>query len=152
MSREVKRTGCVGDGAEVQEGGEAALGLPDALGGGGEPCLRRCLEGQASTLLVCGQTGSGKSHSVVGHTEGMGNTIGHDTEEGVLPRLFEALFKLVDDNLDDKCVFEVEFGWVELRGELCYDLLAYAPKRPSDRPVRSQPSSSTTSTPIRSSM
>ena len=44
----------------------------------GAPALRRCLEGRAATVLVAGHTGSGKSHSMLGHTDGMGHTVGHD--------------------------------------------------------------------------
>jgi hypothetical protein len=96
--------------------------------------LARCLAGKAATLLCVGQTGAGKSHTMVGHTEGLGNAVGHDTEEGMIPHMLEAVFEHVDSNLDDCVALRVELSLAEVLCEQVRDLLAPAGKRPGERP------------------
>lgn len=53
----------------------------------GRPLLEKALQGYNTTLLAYGQTGSGKTFTIQG---------GIDSSRGIIPRVFDQLFGLIE--------------------------------------------------------
>jgi hypothetical protein len=69
---------------DVLDGGATQQELYERVG---EPLLKHALEGKHASLIAYGQSGSGKSHSVMGTP----------TAPGVVPQLCEELFRHLDE-------------------------------------------------------
>ena len=83
----------------------------------GEPALDAAWAGYNVGVVAFGQTGTGKTHALVGATQGRGR--------GITPRLAEALFARVDAEREsnDGAETRVEVTAVEIHRERCRDLL-----------------------------
>ncbi|XP_032237821.2 kinesin-II 85 kDa subunit isoform X2 [Nematostella vectensis] len=77
-----------------------------------EPLLNKALDGFNATLFVYGQTGTGKTFSMVGSEE----------EPGIIPMLNENFFKRIDEAPPSKEFF-VTVSYYEIYQEMIYDLL-----------------------------
>ena len=71
------------------------------------------LKGYDATLFAYGQSGSGKSYSVVGS----------DSNPGIVPRFVDELFAWIAENETSDTKYEVEISMLELYLNACYDLL-----------------------------
>lgn len=85
----------------------------------GEVALSSLRKGFNSTILAYGQTGSGKTFSMEG---GKDKATNQYTHPGLIPRIFEAVFKLFasDPTIQE---FEVSMQFIELYNEQLQDLL-----------------------------
>ena len=83
----------------------------------GEPALDAAWAGYNVGVVAFGQTGTGKTHALVGATQGRGR--------GITPRLAEALFARVEAEREanDGAETRVEVTAVEIHRERCRDLL-----------------------------
>lgn len=52
------------------------------------PIINSVLEGYNGTIFAYGQTGTGKTHTMVG-------ILGDDKEKGIIPRAFECIFMMI---------------------------------------------------------
>jgi len=78
----------------------------------GDALVRRTLEGYNSTIVVYGQVGSGKTHTLTGSMD----------EPGLLNKISQALAKAVEDSSKDrKCFMTASFA--EITDESVHDLL-----------------------------
>mmetsp|Transcript_8106 Transcript_8106/g.20105 ORF Transcript_8106/g.20105 Transcript_8106/m.20105 type:complete len:1749 (-) Transcript_8106:113-5359(-) len=84
----------------------------------GDVALSSLRQGFNSTIIAYGQTGSGKTYSM----EGAKDASGKYTSKGLIPRLFENVFKMFQSDPDIKS-FEVAMQFVELYNEQLQDLL-----------------------------
>eukprot|EP00966_Prymnesium_polylepis_P136439 3152801-Prymnesium_polylepis.1 len=84
----------------------------------GDVALTSLRQGFNSTILAYGQTGSGKTYSM----EGLKEAGGRYTSKGLIPRIFENVFKMFQQDEDVKS-FEVAIQFVELYNEQLQDLL-----------------------------
>jgi kinesin family protein 1/kinesin family protein 3/17 len=87
----------------------------------GAPILRKALQGFNGTIFAYGQTGSGKTHTMQGD----------GTDDGIVPRLGEELFFVVDQALseDPDRKFLLTASYLEIHNECLHDLLRPAPRR-----------------------
>ena len=69
-------------------------------------------QGYNSTIMAYGQTGSGKTYSM----EGVKDDKGHFTSRGLIPRIFEGIFREFSSDQDIK-TFEVSMQFIELYNE-----------------------------------
>ena len=95
-----------------------------------EPLLEAALGGQDSCLFAYGQTGAGKTHSMLG-AEG-----GHCASklDGVVPQLCAELFRTFSSQTKKgELEYQIQATYVEIYKHRVYDLLA--PELPGTRPV-----------------
>lgn len=78
------------------------------------------LNGYNGTIFVYGQTGAGKTHSLIGR-----NTNGKITENsGILPRSIDYLFWMIKNNPEYKThLFNIKCSFLEIYNENLYDLI-----------------------------
>eukprot|EP00930_Biecheleria_cincta_P028372 TRINITY_DN19802_c0_g1_i1.p1 TRINITY_DN19802_c0_g1~~TRINITY_DN19802_c0_g1_i1.p1 ORF type:complete len:1160 (-),score=356.11 TRINITY_DN19802_c0_g1_i1:157-3507(-) len=88
----------------------------------GKKILDNAWEGYHCTLFAYGQTGAGKSYSMVGY----------GANKGIVPISCEEIFKRIQANTDAGLSFEVMVSMVEIYNEQVQDLLV----RPKDRPKK----------------
>jgi hypothetical protein len=79
----------------------------------GKPMCSSCLSGYNSTIFTYGQTGAGKTHTLLGDYTAEGR--------GLLPRCFESLFASIAKSADTEYLFKCSF--LEIYQEQIYDLL-----------------------------
>lgn len=79
----------------------------------GQIVMKNALKGYNCTVFAYGQSGCGKSYSVVGDSPNW----------GIIPRTVKALFDVVDGNTDPDVRFHVEIAMVEVYMDEVYDLL-----------------------------
>jgi kinesin family protein 1 len=79
-------------------------------------------------FILDGQTGSGKSYSMVGYGE----------EKGIIPRTCSELFDRVDNKKSTTLDFQIEVSYIEIYNEKVRDLLN--PKNTGNLKVREHPS------------
>eukprot|EP00438_Fugacium_kawagutii_P002781 Skav202265 [mRNA] locus=scaffold1417:441359:458329:- [translate_table: standard] len=79
----------------------------------GQIVMKNALKGYNCTVFAYGQSGCGKSYSVVGDSPNW----------GIIPRTVKALFDVVDGNKDEDVRFHVEIAMVEVYMDEVYDLL-----------------------------
>uniref|UniRef100_A0A8C8UN64 Kinesin-like protein KIF14 n=2 Tax=Peromyscus maniculatus bairdii TaxID=230844 RepID=A0A8C8UN64_PERMB len=77
------------------------------------PLLQRAFEGYNTCLFACGQTGSGKSYTMMGLNE----------EPGIIPRFCEDLFAQVAKRQTSEVSFHLEMSFFEVYNEKIHDLL-----------------------------
>lgn len=80
----------------------------------GQGVLNNAYEGYNTSLFAYGQTGAGKSYSMVGY----------GPNKGIVPLAFEALFQKVHANDDENTKYQVMFSMLEIYMEQVEDLLA----------------------------
>lgn len=78
------------------------------------PIVTCVLEGYNGTIFAYGQTGTGKTHTMVGDRS-------NHTNKGIIPRSFEHIFKVVNGTTDKQ--FMVRCSMLELYNEEIRDLL-----------------------------
>ncbi|DAZ99423.1 TPA: hypothetical protein N0F65_004056 [Lagenidium giganteum] len=84
----------------------------------GVPILDRAFGGYNGTIFAYGQTGSGKTFSMTG-------VGGHETLEGLIPRMNKAIFERIkaEKQENPNKLFLVECSFFEIYNEIIYDLL-----------------------------
>uniref|UniRef100_A0A3B3TA62 Kinesin-like protein n=1 Tax=Paramormyrops kingsleyae TaxID=1676925 RepID=A0A3B3TA62_9TELE len=96
----------------------------------GEEMLLHAFEGYNVCIFAYGQTGAGKSYSMMGKQE--------KDQKGIIPLLCEDLFtKINDSNNDNSLSYSVEVSYMEIYCERVRDLLN--PKKKGNLRVREHP-------------
>ncbi|KAJ8387422.1 hypothetical protein AAFF_G00156600 [Aldrovandia affinis] len=95
----------------------------------GEEMLLHAFEGYNVCIFAYGQTGAGKSYTMMGKQE--------PGQQGIIPQLCEDLFKRTVDNATPDLSFSVEVSYMEIYCERVRDLLN--PKSKSSLRVREHP-------------
>ena len=79
------------------------------------PVVKGVLDGYNGTIFAYGQTGSGKSWSMEGIR-------GDEEKAGIIPRMFDNLFQLIQD-ADPDIEFSIKCSYMEIYMEKIKDLL-----------------------------
>ncbi|XP_065132242.1 kinesin-like protein KIF1A isoform X7 [Paramisgurnus dabryanus] len=95
----------------------------------GEEMLLHAFEGYNVCIFAYGQTGAGKSYTMMGKQE--------QDQEGIIPLLCEDLFTKISDNNDNSMSYSVEVSYMEIYCERVRDLLN--PKNKGNLRVREHP-------------
>ncbi|XP_067309997.1 kinesin-like protein KIF1A isoform X5 [Pseudorasbora parva] len=95
----------------------------------GEEMLLHAFEGYNVCIFAYGQTGAGKSYTMMGKQE--------KDQEGIIPLLCEDLFTKFNDNNDNNMSYSVEVSYMEIYCERVRDLLN--PKNKGNLRVREHP-------------
>ncbi|XP_053086426.1 kinesin-like protein KIF1A isoform X12 [Pangasianodon hypophthalmus] len=96
----------------------------------GEEMLLHAFEGYNVCIFAYGQTGAGKSYTMMGKQE--------KDQQGIIPQLCEDLFtKINDSNTDNSMSYSVEVSYMEIYCERVRDLLN--PKNKGNLRVREHP-------------
>ncbi|MCJ8740436.1 hypothetical protein PDJAM_G00058850 [Pangasius djambal] len=95
----------------------------------GEEMLLHAFEGYNVCIFAYGQTGAGKSYTMMGKQE--------KDQEGIIPLLCEDLFTKINDNGDNNMSYSVEVSYMEIYCERVRDLLN--PKNKGNLRVREHP-------------
>ncbi|KAG7464560.1 hypothetical protein MATL_G00166940, partial [Megalops atlanticus] len=95
----------------------------------GEEMLLHAFEGYNVCIFAYGQTGAGKSYTMMGKQE--------PGQQGIIPQLCEDLFKRTVDNASPDLSFSVEVSYMEIYCERVRDLLN--PKSKGSLRVREHP-------------
>eukprot|EP01088_Endostelium_zonatum_P013652 TRINITY_DN2837_c0_g1_i1.p1 TRINITY_DN2837_c0_g1~~TRINITY_DN2837_c0_g1_i1.p1 ORF type:complete len:1343 (-),score=433.86 TRINITY_DN2837_c0_g1_i1:127-4155(-) len=75
--------------------------------------LKNAWEGYNVSMFAYGQTGAGKSYSMLGYGE----------DKGIIPRVCEELFNRINNNTNPLMSYKVEVSFLEIYNEQCNDLL-----------------------------
>ncbi|KAI8639944.1 hypothetical protein BD408DRAFT_434717 [Parasitella parasitica] len=94
----------------------------------GEELLDHAFDGYNCCIFAYGQTGAGKSYSMMGYGEDI----------GIIPRTCEELFKRIGANSQPNLTYRVEVSYIEIYNEKVRDLLN--PKNKGNLKVREHPS------------
>ena len=84
----------------------------------GRPAVDACLAGFNGTVLCYGQTGAGKSFTMVGSRE-------RYQQRGLIPRAIGHVFKAIE--ADTTCEYSIKFSCLEIYNDQMYDLLSTLP-------------------------
>ncbi|XP_060754215.1 kinesin-like protein KIF1A isoform X2 [Neoarius graeffei] len=95
----------------------------------GEEMLLHAFEGYNVCIFAYGQTGAGKSYTMMGKQE--------KDQQGIIPLLCEDLFTKINDNGDNNLSYSVEVSYMEIYCERVRDLLN--PKNKGNLRVREHP-------------
>ncbi|XP_075695443.1 kinesin-like protein KIF1B isoform X19 [Rhinoderma darwinii] len=95
----------------------------------GKEMLEHAFEGYNVCIFAYGQTGAGKSYTMMGKQE--------ETQAGIIPQLCEELFEKINCNNNDDVSFSVEVSYMEIYCERVRDLLN--PKTKGNLRVREHP-------------
>ncbi|XP_017346764.2 kinesin-like protein KIF1A isoform X5 [Ictalurus punctatus] len=95
----------------------------------GEEMLLHAFEGYNVCIFAYGQTGAGKSYTMMGKQE--------KDQQGIIPLLCEDLFTKISDNGDNNMSYSVEVSYMEIYCERVRDLLN--PKNKGNLRVREHP-------------
>uniref|UniRef100_A0A8C9VDK7 plus-end-directed kinesin ATPase n=1 Tax=Scleropages formosus TaxID=113540 RepID=A0A8C9VDK7_SCLFO len=95
----------------------------------GEEMLLHAFEGYNVCIFAYGQTGAGKSYTMMGKQE--------PGQQGIIPQLCEDLFTKINDNDDNSMSYSVEVSYMEIYCERVRDLLN--PKNKGNLRVREHP-------------
>ncbi|XP_046405609.1 kinesin-like protein unc-104 isoform X2 [Ischnura elegans] len=95
----------------------------------GEEMLEHAFEGYNVCIFAYGQTGAGKSYTMMGKQE--------DGQEGIIPQICKDLFNRIRDNTSDELKYSVEVSYMEIYCERVRDLLN--PKNKGNLRVREHP-------------
>ena len=87
----------------------------------GKQILDNAWQGYHCCLFAYGQTGAGKSYSMVGYGE----------NKGIVPISCNEIFRRIGENKDPEKSFEVQVSMLEIYNEKVQDLLINPNKRPS---------------------
>ncbi|CDS10964.1 hypothetical protein LRAMOSA03229 [Lichtheimia ramosa] len=94
----------------------------------GEDLLNHAFDGYNCCIFAYGQTGAGKSYSMMGYGE----------DYGIIPRTCSELFERINRNDDPNLKYHVEVTYIEIYNEKVRDLLN--PKNKGNLKVREHPS------------
>ena len=90
----------------------------------GKPIADSCLSGYNSTIFAYGQTGAGKTFTILGPSQDP-----EDIQRGLLPRCFEYIFNSVQDLTEQQQIqFLVKCSYLEIYQEQINDLLDPSPQ------------------------
>ncbi|XP_061869147.1 kinesin-like protein KIF1B isoform X1 [Colius striatus] len=95
----------------------------------GKEMLLHAFEGYNVCIFAYGQTGAGKSYTMMGKQE--------DGQAGIIPQLCEELFEKINDNSNEEMSYSVEVSYMEIYCERVRDLLN--PKNKGNLRVREHP-------------
>ncbi|XP_072263890.1 kinesin-like protein KIF1A isoform X3 [Pyxicephalus adspersus] len=95
----------------------------------GEEMLLHAFEGYNVCIFAYGQTGAGKSYTMMGKQE--------PGQQGIIPQLCEDLFSRINDTSNDNMSYSVEVSYMEIYCERVRDLLN--PKNKGKLRVREHP-------------
>ncbi|XP_072330907.1 kinesin-like protein KIF1A isoform X28 [Scyliorhinus torazame] len=95
----------------------------------GEEMLEHAFEGYNVCIFAYGQTGAGKSYTMMGKQE--------KEQQGIIPQLCEDLFARINDNANANLSYSVEVSYMEIYCERVRDLLN--PKTKGNLRVREHP-------------
>uniref|UniRef100_A0A673MXF6 plus-end-directed kinesin ATPase n=1 Tax=Sinocyclocheilus rhinocerous TaxID=307959 RepID=A0A673MXF6_9TELE len=95
----------------------------------GKEMLQHAFEGYNVCIFAYGQTGAGKSYTMMGKQE--------EGQEGIIPQLCEDLFEKINDNNNEEISYSVEVAYMEIYCERVRDLLN--PKNKGNLRVREHP-------------
>ncbi|XP_041420916.1 kinesin-like protein KIF1A isoform X6 [Xenopus laevis] len=95
----------------------------------GEEMLLHAFEGYNVCIFAYGQTGAGKSYTMMGKQE--------PSQQGIIPLLCEDLFSRISDTTNDNMSYSVEVSYMEIYCERVRDLLN--PKNKGNLRVREHP-------------
>ncbi|KAM6152189.1 kinesin-like protein KIF1A isoform 14-T14 [Erethizon dorsatum] len=95
----------------------------------GEEMLQHAFEGYNVCIFAYGQTGAGKSYTMMGKQE--------KEQQGIIPQLCEDLFSRINDTTNDNMSYSVEVSYMEIYCERVRDLLN--PKNKGNLRVREHP-------------
>uniref|UniRef100_A0A8C3P6V5 Kinesin-like protein n=1 Tax=Chrysemys picta bellii TaxID=8478 RepID=A0A8C3P6V5_CHRPI len=95
----------------------------------GEEMLQHAFEGYNVCIFAYGQTGAGKSYTMMGRQE--------KDQQGIIPQLCEDLFSRINDTTNDNMSYSVEVSYMEIYCERVRDLLN--PKNKGNLRVREHP-------------
>ncbi|XP_039611571.1 kinesin-like protein KIF1B isoform X18 [Polypterus senegalus] len=95
----------------------------------GKEMLQHAFEGYNVCIFAYGQTGAGKSYTMMGKQE--------EGQEGIIPQLCEELFEKINDNSNEEISYSVEVSYMEIYCERVRDLLN--PKNKGNLRVREHP-------------
>eukprot|EP00064_Thunnus_orientalis_P016369 superscaffoldBa00003230_g16433 len=95
----------------------------------GKEMLQHAFEGYNVCIFAYGQTGAGKSYTMMGKQE--------EGQEGIIPMLCEDLFEKINDNKEEDLSYSVEVAYMEIYCERVRDLLN--PKNKGNLRVREHP-------------
>ncbi|KAF7995732.1 hypothetical protein HCN44_006839 [Aphidius gifuensis] len=95
----------------------------------GEEMLQHAFEGYNVCIFAYGQTGAGKSYTMMGKQE--------DGQEGIIPQICKDLFRKISKNSSDTLKHSVEVSYMEIYCERVRDLLN--PKNKGNLRVREHP-------------
>jgi kinesin family protein 6/9 len=90
----------------------------------GRPAVDACLAGYNGTVLCYGQTGAGKSFTMVGSKE-------RYQQRGLIPRAIGHIFKAAE--ADTAADYSVRFSCLEIYNDQMYDLLSTLPSDGTER-------------------
>ncbi|XP_068176220.1 kinesin-like protein KIF1A isoform X2 [Antennarius striatus] len=96
----------------------------------GEEMLLHAFEGYNVCIFAYGQTGAGKSYTMMGKQD-------VKDQQGIIPLLCEDLFTKINDNIDNSMSYSVEVSYMEIYCERVRDLLN--PKNKGNLRVREHP-------------
>ncbi|KAI9472234.1 MAG: hypothetical protein EXX96DRAFT_583345 [Benjaminiella poitrasii] len=94
----------------------------------GEDLLNHAFDGYNCCIFAYGQTGAGKSYSMMGYGE----------DKGITPKTCSELFNRIAGNTDPNLTYRVEVSYIEIYNEKVRDLLN--PKNKGNLKVREHPS------------
>uniref|UniRef100_A0A452VI09 plus-end-directed kinesin ATPase n=1 Tax=Ursus maritimus TaxID=29073 RepID=A0A452VI09_URSMA len=95
----------------------------------GKEMLLHAFEGYNVCIFAYGQTGAGKSYTMMGKQE--------ESQAGIIPQLCEELFEKINDNCNEEMSYSVEVSYMEIYCERVRDLLN--PKNKGHLRVREHP-------------
>ncbi|KAI4457166.1 kinesin-related [Holotrichia oblita] len=95
----------------------------------GEEMLQHSFDGYNVCIFAYGQTGAGKSYTMMGKQE--------DGQEGIIPQICKDLFRRIRESTSDDVKFSVEVSYMEIYCERVRDLLN--PKNKGNLRVREHP-------------
>ncbi|TFK13757.1 MAGUK p55 subfamily member 4 [Platysternon megacephalum] len=95
----------------------------------GKEMLLHAFEGYNVCIFAYGQTGAGKSYTMMGKQE--------ESQAGIIPQLCEELFEQINDNSNEAMSYSVEVSYMEIYCERVRDLLN--PKNKGNLRVREHP-------------
>jgi Kinesin motor domain len=91
----------------------------------GVPLIEPILDGYNCGLLAYGQTGGGKTFTLLGHGFDQPDRIGNSDPEkrGIAPRLLQSLFHQMQSNMTPLIAYSVYTSFIQIYLEKIYDLL-----------------------------
>ena len=83
-----------------------------------KPAVISVLEGYNATLLAYGQTGTGKTYTMEGFSNGL-----NDPQKGIIPRSMEEIFRYIENASNKSKTFMVRASYLQINNEVITDLL-----------------------------
>ena len=106
------------------------------------PLVRAALSGHNACVMCYGQTGAGKTHTLVGEGPGGDGAGAPAASEGIAPRALRDLFAGIRGAPAEHFEYEVSMQYVQVHNDRIYDLLGPADTVPPPLPLRDDPDGS----------